>query len=108
VWAGQTAPKIDPSWPKDRFHNLIGKTSLLELPLIIQKATIVVANDSGPMHIAAAMSKPLLALFGPTDPLQYGPYPLNSPFNNVALSESGRIEALSANAVLDYLLKILK
>ncbi len=32
------------------------------------------SNDSGPMHIAAALDKPVIALFGPTDPAKTGPY----------------------------------
>jgi ADP-heptose:LPS heptosyltransferase len=34
----------------------------------------MVTNDTGPMHVAAALGKPLVALFGPTDPRRTGPY----------------------------------
>jgi len=54
--------------------NLTGKTDLKELVALIEGATAVVSNDSGPMHIAAAFNKPLVALFGPTDPAKTGPY----------------------------------
>jgi len=54
--------------------NLCGETSLKELTALIEGAKAVVSNDSGPMHIAAALKKPLVALFGPTDPSKTGPY----------------------------------
>lgn len=54
--------------------NLCGKTNLKELVALIDRAKAVVSNDSGPMHIAAALGKPLVALFGPTDPAKTGPY----------------------------------
>lgn len=54
--------------------NLCGETSLKELAALIEGAKAVVSNDSGPMHIAAALKKPLVVLFGPTDPSKTGPY----------------------------------
>jgi heptosyltransferase-1 len=54
--------------------NLCGETSLKELAALIEGAKAVVSNDSGPMHIAAALNRPVIALFGPTDPSKTGPY----------------------------------
>ncbi len=54
--------------------NLAGRTDLKELVALIAGARAVVSNDTGPMHIAAAFNKPLVALFGPTDPVKTGPY----------------------------------
>jgi lipopolysaccharide heptosyltransferase II len=54
--------------------NLVGQTSLRELVALIDRAAVVIANDSGPMHIAAAMDKPLVTIFGPTNPTRTGPY----------------------------------
>lgn len=51
-----------------------GKTTLKELIEIIRNARCVVTNDSGPMHIAAALNVPVFAIFGPTSPLRTGPY----------------------------------
>lgn len=48
--------------------DLTGNTSLKEAIAIIQSAHAVVSNDSGLMHVAAALDKPLIALFGPTSP----------------------------------------
>jgi len=60
------------------FVDLTGKTSLKELALLFRKARAVISTDSGPMHIAAAMKTPVVALFGPTDPKRTGPYGNNN------------------------------
>jgi heptosyltransferase-1 len=54
--------------------NMAGRTNLKELVALIAGARAVVSNDSGPMHIAAALDRPVVALFGPTDPVKTGPY----------------------------------
>ncbi len=57
-----------------RCVDLTGKTTLPELVELIRLSTLVVSNDTGPMHIAAALGKPIVALFGPTEPRRTGPY----------------------------------
>lgn len=54
--------------------DLTGKTSLKQLAYILQNAKTVVAGDTGPMHLAAAVNTPVIALFGPTDSQRNGPY----------------------------------
>lgn len=54
--------------------NLCGKHPLLALGPILKRVNCLVSNDSGPMHFAAAVGTPLVALFGPTDPAKTGPY----------------------------------
>lgn len=54
--------------------NFAGKTTLRDLAALYQRARLVVTTDSGPMHIAAAMGTPTVALFGPTNPDRTGPY----------------------------------
>jgi heptosyltransferase-2 len=58
----------------DRVINLAGKTNLRELLALIQSCSIILTNDSGPMHIASALNKPLLALFGSTSDVKTSPY----------------------------------
>ena len=53
--------------------NLCGKTSLGELGALMKRADVVISNDSGPMHVAASMKTPLIALFGPTSSEITGP-----------------------------------
>ncbi len=54
--------------------NLAGKTDLAELAGIFSLCDLVVTPDTGPMHLAAAVKAPLIALFGPTAPWRTGPY----------------------------------
>ncbi len=54
--------------------NLGGKTSLRDLAWLYKLSSLLITTDSGPMHIAAAMGTPVIALFGPTSPLRTGPY----------------------------------
>jgi heptosyltransferase-1 len=54
--------------------SLAGRTSLRDLACVYRDASLLITTDSGPMHLAAAMDIPVVALFGPTDPKRTGPY----------------------------------
>ena len=54
--------------------DLAGETTLPELAALMRRATLCISNDSGPMHLAAALGRPVIGLFGPTDPVWAGPY----------------------------------
>ena len=54
--------------------NMIGQTSLRELGALIQHALFYVSGDTGPLHIATALQKNLVAIYGPTRPDRTGPY----------------------------------
>ncbi len=54
--------------------NLAGKTSLKQLAAIYRQSALVVSTDTGPMHLAAAVGTPVVALFGPTAPWRTGPF----------------------------------
>jgi lipopolysaccharide heptosyltransferase I len=58
----------------DRCVDLTGQVSLPEMIEWIRLSDVMVTNDTGPMHVAAALRKPVVALFGPTDPRRTGPY----------------------------------
>jgi heptosyltransferase-1 len=59
---------------KGKTISLAGKTTLKVLIEVIRGARFFISNDSGPMHIAAALGIPVFAIFGPTDPERTGPY----------------------------------
>ena len=54
--------------------DLTGETTLGLLPALLSKASLLITNDSGPMHVAAAVGTPVVSLFGPTSALRTGPY----------------------------------
>lgn len=54
--------------------DLTGQTSVAEFVALMQRAALAVTNDSGPMHLAVALGKPVVSVFGPTDPFRIGPY----------------------------------
>lgn len=64
---------------KTEFIDLCGKTSLRELPSYIKQFSMMITNDSGPMHIAVSQEVPCIALFGPTiSELGFTPYDTTS------------------------------
>jgi heptosyltransferase-2 len=54
--------------------NLIGETSVRQMAAVLSRCRLVVTNDSGPMHVAAAFGVPIVAVFGPTDHTTTHPY----------------------------------
>ena len=54
--------------------DLTGKTSLKTLAEVLRAADLIVCPDTGPMHLAAAVGTPVVALFGPTAPWRTGPF----------------------------------
>ena len=54
--------------------SLAGRTTLRELACVLARSSLMVAMDSGPMHLACAVGTPVVALFGPTAPWRTGPF----------------------------------
>jgi lipopolysaccharide heptosyltransferase I len=54
--------------------DLSGQTTLADLASLIRRADVCVTNDSGSMHLAVALNRPVVGVFGPTDPMWTGPY----------------------------------
>lgn len=100
IWAGMKANRF-PHAKSNRFHNVVGLTRIDELIPLIQNAGLVIANDSGAMHLAAAVQTPVLAVFGPTSPFKFGPYPLDAPTNHFIRGAGAVIEAVSIERVLE-------
>jgi len=68
------AEKIISTASNDRIISIAGDTSIGEMIEAIRHCQFIFSNDSGPVHIAAALQKTVFALFGPTDPEKTGPY----------------------------------
>lgn len=98
--------------------NLVDKTSLMQAVAIIKSARLVVGNDSGTLHIAAALSVPLVGIYGPTDPVVVGPYGQSDGVVQAGLGQpriqrysekpEHRIDNITVNEVLQTIHKKLK
>lgn len=56
-----------------RIINLAGKVKISDLSALFQMSQLLISNDSGPLHLAASLSVPIIAFFGPETPKLYGP-----------------------------------
>ncbi|SHN42660.1 heptosyltransferase-2 [Duganella sacchari] len=81
----EACAEVAAALPAAVVFNLAGVTSLGEAIALLARTAAVVANDSGLLHIASALNRPVLALYGPTDP---GHAP---PFSDLAASLSLRL-----------------
>jgi len=73
--------EYDADYIKNHFPDrtvIAPKTTLKQMSGLIKNCGFIIANDSGPMHMAAALGISTLGIFGPTDPNKHGPYSKNS------------------------------
>ncbi|MGN6370615.1 MAG: glycosyltransferase family 9 protein [Phycisphaerae bacterium] len=54
--------------------NLAGRTSVADMVAALARCSMIIGNDTGPLHVAVALGKPILGLYGRTDPHSVGPY----------------------------------
>lgn len=69
-----SAQPIHAALPDAGLIDLTGKLGLMDVAACLQRVRLFIGNDSGLMHMAAAMQTPTLGLFGPSDERRYGPY----------------------------------
>jgi ADP-heptose:LPS heptosyltransferase/lauroyl/myristoyl acyltransferase len=67
------AAAVATGFPPERVANFAGKTSLLEFADALRACAAVVCNDTGGMHLANALGVPVVAVYGPTNPVRTGP-----------------------------------
>ncbi len=72
--AAPTPPTTPSSPTAPRLIDRLGATSVGGLMALIDRAALVIANDSAALHMAVGLSRPLVALYGPTDAAKVGPY----------------------------------
>jgi lipopolysaccharide heptosyltransferase II len=84
--------------------DLTGQTTLIQLAELIKRAQLVITNDSAPMHLASYLGRPVLALFGPSQPHQYGPWSTTAGFIHAQEKQGVRdINAITPEDVLSRL-----
>lgn len=86
-------------------HTLISSRPIREVAAMLAQMNLVISNDTGIMHVAAAVGVPVLSLFGPTDPLQWAP---TGSKHKYLLSPDGHMESIREEAVLSEARRMLK
>ena len=81
--------------------DLRNRLNLIELPVLIKRSSVVVTNDSAPLHIASSLNKPIVALFGPTSANRYGPYPLESENSTTFSAQEKNLDLISVEQVAE-------
>jgi len=95
----------------DKLVDLLGKTRVRQLGALLRRVNLLIANDSAPIHIAAAVGTPVLALFGPTNHVRARPYGDGhvvlrtgiscSPCEKLTCANPNQFECLTAISVTD-------
>jgi len=80
-------------------------TSLEELLAVLRRASVVVAGDTGPLHMAAALGTPCVGLYGPTSAVRNGPY---GQVPRTLTSPNGTMAALTVDAVFRAVVDVLE
>ena len=98
AWCAAKRATPERTLPTDRFLNLTGCPMEEMIALVRQPATFI-GNDSGPMHLSAASGNRVLAIFGPTSPRRFGPFPLAARKHRAVEAPGGRLDQLEPSAV---------
>ena len=107
VWCGHVPFEVAEPIVDDRLINLTGQTGIAQLPELLNAADCVVSNDSGPMHLAAALGRPLVTLFGPTAPERFGPYPPVAERQRVIRRADGDMSSITLAEVGEAVISLL-
>jgi ADP-heptose:LPS heptosyltransferase len=68
-----TVRAVSAGLPQNRIVDVSGEMDLPALAALLQLLDVYVTGDTGPMHLAHAVGTPIVAIFGPSDPVRYGP-----------------------------------
>ena len=102
AWCAGAPVQPDFAVPDDRFLNLSG-CPFEEMLELARQPSVFIGNDSGPMHLSAAVGNRVLAIFGPTAPERFGPWPPGSPRTASVQAPGGVLGDLTAEAVFQAL-----
>ena len=79
--------------------------TISDVAALLQRADLVICNDTGVMHVACAAGARVLSIFGPTDPVRWAP---RAPSLTVVRAPDGNLSALSAESVSERAWEILE
>jgi ADP-heptose:LPS heptosyltransferase len=99
AWCAGKPVKPESAVPEDRFLNLTG-CSMDEMIALVRQPATFIGNDSGPMHLSAASGNRVLAIFGPTSPRRFGPFPLSAAKHMAVEAPDARLDRLEPSVVL--------
>ena len=102
AWCAGQPAKPEVAVPAERFLNLTG-CPMDEMLALVRQPAVFIGNDSGPMHLSAALGNRVLAIFGPTSPRRFGPYPLEAPKHRAVEAPGGQLDRLLATEVFAVL-----
>jgi heptosyltransferase-2 len=100
--AGQIASALSARVGPGRVVNLAGETSLRELCAVLKASSLLLTNDSGPMHVAAALGTPVIVPFGSTSPELTGPLLSADARHHVALGEASCAPCFRRDCPVDF------
>lgn len=106
AWCAGSPAAPDFAVPDGRFLNLTG-CPFDEMVELARQPSVFIGNDSGPMHLSAAVGNRVLAIFGPTSPQRFGPWPPESPRTASVVAPAGVLADLTPEAVLDAVKDLL-
>jgi heptosyltransferase-2 len=86
-------------------HSVLREQPIRMVAAILSRARLLISNDTGIMHVGAAVGAPVLSLFGPTFPEQWAP---KGPRNRYIKSEDGKIESIRVDQVLSEASEMLR
>lgn len=107
AWCAGSPTKPDFKAPKGCFLNLSG-CPFDEMLALSRQPSVFIGNDSGPMHLSAAVGNRVLAIFGPTSPSRFGPWPPGSSNTSAIRAPDGKLSDLAPESVLDAICNLLK
>jgi heptosyltransferase I len=79
-------------------------TDLHQLIAVLRRASVVVAGDTGPLHLAAALGRPCVGIYGPTLPQRNGPYGAG---HRVVRGRDGRVETVTVPEIFGAVVTLL-
>ncbi len=107
AWCAGHKVTVDFQVGPERFLNLTG-CPFDEMIELARQPSVFIGNDSGPMHLSAAVGNRVLAIFGPTSPARFGPWPPESDRTASIVAPAGKLADLTPQAVFEAVAALLR